>query len=366
MDIPISTVQLGSEVADRVLDVIRSGVIAQGPAVAQFEAAFATLCAVDHAIAVNNGTTALVASLQVLDLEPGDEVVTSPFTFAATLNAILEAGATVRFADIREEDFNIDPAAAAAQVTSRTRVVMPVHLYGQSADMAPIVALARSKDLFIVEDAAQAHGARYGGVPVGGAGLGCFSFYATKNLTTGEGGMITTNDSALAERLRILRNQGMRARYEYVMAGHNYRLTDLQAALGLPQIEAYGQQLEARRRNAQGLIERLSDLEGLVLPSELEGRSHVWHQFTVLLPQGVDRGGFVAALAARGVGAGVYYPRLVHDYDVYRSHPNVLIDHTPVAAGVAARCVSLPVHPGVSESDLDVVAAAVREAVAVR
>lgn len=366
MDIPISTVQLGSDAADRVLDVIRSGVIAQGPVVAEFEAAFASLCEVDHAIAVNNGTTALVASLQVLDLEPGDEVITSPFTFAATLNAILEAGATVRFADIREEDFNVDPAAVAEQVTPNTRVLMPVHLYGQPADMAPITALASAKDLFIVEDAAQAHGARYDDAPVGGFGLGCFSFYATKNLTTGEGGMITTNDSALADRLRILRNQGMRARYEYVMAGHNYRLTDLQAALVLPQLAAYSSQLEARRRNAQGLIDRLSGIDGLVLPSELAGRSHVWHQFTVLLPQGLDRDAFVAALAARGVGTGIYYPRLVHDYDVYRSHPNVRIDHTPIAEAVAARCVSLPVHPGVSESDLDAIAAAVRDAVVAR
>ena len=366
MDIPISTVQLGPDVADRVLDVIRSGVIAQGPVVAEFETAFARLCEVDHAIAVNNGTTALVASLQVLDLEPGDEVVTSPFTFAATLNAILEAGATVRFADIREEDFNVDPASIAERITDRTRVVMPVHLYGQAADMSPIAELASARELFIVEDAAQAHGARYGDTPVGGHGLGCFSFYATKNLTTGEGGMITTNDSALAERLRILRNQGMRARYEYVMAGHNYRLTDIQAALVLPQLAAYDQQLEARRRNARGLIDRLGGIDGLVLPSELPGRSHVWHQFTVLLPAGVDRDLFVAALAARGVGAGIYYPRLVHDYDVYRSHPNVRIEQTPVAAAVAARCVSLPVHPAVSEADLDVIAAAVRDTVAAR
>lgn len=364
--IPISTVRLGDDVADRVLEVIRSGILAQGPVVAEFEREFAQLCDVEHAVAVNNGTTALVASLQVLDLEEGEEVVTTPFTFAATLNAILESGATVRFADIRIEDYCIDPQSISNRLTDRTRVLMPVHLYGQAADMAPIAATTEARGLSIVEDAAQAHGAKYQGVPVGGYGLACFSFYATKNLTTGEGGIITTNDAALADRLRILRNQGMKARYEYVMAGHNYRLTDLQAAVVLPQLASYSEQLAMRRRNAAGLIERLTDVEGLVLPQQMPGREHVWHQFTVLLPEKVDRMAFVDRLASAGVGAGIYYPRLVHDYDVYRNHPRVIIEETPQAALAASRCVSLPVHPGVSEDDLDVISAAVREAIGTR
>lgn len=364
--ISISTVKLGAEVEQRVLDVIRSGIIAQGPVVAELEERFAALSGTRHAVAVNNGTTALVASLQALDLQSGDEVITSPFTFAATLNAILEAGATVRFADIRVEDFNVDPASIAERVGERTKVLMPVHLYGQSADMEPIARLAAAHDLAIVEDSAQAHGATYRGRPVGGWGLGCFSLYATKNITSGEGGVITTDDDELAATLRILRNQGMRARYEYVMAGHNYRLTDLQAALVIPQLDAYEDQVAARRRNAEGLRERLADIEGLVLPSELEGRGHVWHQFTVLLPPSADRDAFTAALASDGVGSGSYYPRLVHDYDVYRSHPRVVVEPTPVAEDVARRCVSLPVHPGVSSSDLDVIADAVRRALGAR
>ncbi|MFH8250737.1 DegT/DnrJ/EryC1/StrS family aminotransferase [Microbacterium sp. B2969] len=364
--IPISTVRLGDDVAERVLEVIRSGIIAQGPVVAEFEREFATLQQVEHAVAVNNGTTALVASLEVLDLEEGDEVVTTPFTFAATLNAILEAGATVRFADIRLDDYCIDPESISARLTDRTRVVMPVHLYGQAADMAPIAQIAASRGLSIVEDAAQAHGATYGGAPVGGFGLAGFSFYATKNLTTGEGGMITTNDGELADKLRILRNQGMRARYEYVMAGHNYRLTDLAAAVVLPQLATYADQLAARRRNAAGLIERLGEVDGLVLPQELPGREHVWHQFTVLLPDGTDRAAFVDRLTAAGVGSGIYYPRLVHDYGVYRKDPRVVIEETPNAALVASRCLSLPVHAGVTEADLDVIASAVREAVEAR
>jgi dTDP-4-amino-4,6-dideoxygalactose transaminase len=360
--IPISTVVFGPEVEERVLQVVRSGVVAQGPVVAEFEQAFADLVGAEHAIAVNNGTTALVAAIQVLDLKPGDEVITTPFTFIATLNAILEAGATVRFGDIRTDDFALDPASVTAQVTERTRVLMPVHLYGQSADMAPLVQLAGEHGLEIVEDAAQAHGATYRGTAVGNFGIGCFSFYATKNLTTGEGGIITTNDDDVAARLRIMRNQGMRARYEYVMAGHNYRMTDLQAALVLPALGQYDQQLAKRRAHAAGLSERLSDIDGLILPRQLEGREHVWHQYTVILPAGLDRQGFVDALAADGVGSGMYYPKPVYDYDTYRDRPDVIRSETPVADDVAARCVSLPVHQHLREGDLDTIAAAVRKA----
>nr|WP_218853338.1 DegT/DnrJ/EryC1/StrS family aminotransferase [Microbacterium immunditiarum] len=345
------------------MQVVRSGVVAQGPVVAEFESAFASLVETKHAVAVNNGTTALVAAVQALDLRPGDEVITTPFTFIATLNAILEAGATVRFGDIRVDDFCLDPESVRAQLTDRTRVIMPVHLYGQSADMAPIVDIADEAGLAIVEDAAQAHGATYAGTPVGNFGLGCFSFYATKNLTTGEGGIITTNDDAIAEKLRILRNQGMRARYEYVMAGHNYRMTDLQAALVLPALADYPSQLEKRRANAAGLTERLADIDGLILPREVEGRGHVWHQYTVLLPEGLDRQGFVDALTASGVGSGIYYPKPVYDYDTYRDRPDVIRSETPVAEDVARRCVSLPVHQHLQEGDLDTIAAAVRQAV---
>lgn len=362
--IPISAVRLGPSVEERVLQVIRSGVIAQGPVVAEFEQRFADLVGAKHAIAVNNGTTALVAAIQALDLKPGDEVITSPFTFIATLNAILEAGATVRFGDIREDDFALDPASVREQITDRTRAIIPVHLYGQSADMAPLVELAEQHSLAIVEDGAQAHGATYRGQGVGTFGIGCFSFYATKNLTTGEGGIITTNDDSIADTLRVMRNQGMRARYEYVMAGHNYRLTDLQAAVVLPQLDEYPDQLRARRANAAGLSERLADVEGLRLPRELEGREHVWHQYTVILPQDVDRQGFVDSLAEDGVGSGMYYPKPVYDYETYADRPDVIRSATPIADSVAARCVSLPVHPYLEDGDLDTIAAAVRRALA--
>lgn len=360
--IPISTVVFGPEVEERVLQVIRSGIVAQGPVVAEFEAEFARLHGVKHAVAVNNGTTALVAAIQALELQPGDEVITSPFTFIATLNAILEAGATVRFGDIRTDDFCLDPQSVRAQLTDRTRVLLPVHLYGQSADMGPLVELAAERDLAIVEDAAQAHGATYGGAAVGSFGIGCFSFYATKNLTTGEGGVITTNDDAIADTLRIMRNQGMRARYEYVMAGHNYRMTDLQAALVLPALENYADQLRTRRAHAAGLSERLAGIDGLLLPTQRPGREHVWHQYTLLLPAGTDRQAFIDVLTAQGVGSGIYYPKPVYDYDTYRNRPDVIRSATPVADDVAARCVSIPVHHHLADGDLDVIAAAVRKA----
>ncbi|HVK22953.1 MAG TPA: DegT/DnrJ/EryC1/StrS family aminotransferase [Actinokineospora sp.] len=360
--IPISVVDV-ADAEPLVVEVLRSGVIAQGPMVKRLEDEFAAVAGVPHAVAVNSGTTALVASLQVLDLEPGDEVVTSPFTFVATLNAILEAGATARFADIGAGDFNIDPDALAAAVGPRTKVVMPVHLYGQMADMAAVSAVADEHGLAIVEDAAQAIGATFDGTAAGGYGLGCFSLYATKNVTTAEGGMITTADDTLADRLRVLRNQGMRARYQYEMAGHNYRMTDLHAAVGIPQLAKLATLTETRRANAETLSKGLADVSGLTTPGVAAGRTHVWHQYTVIVGDDArcDRDELSAKLAERGVGSGIYYPKLVFDYDCYRDNPNVIAADTPVAADVASRVLSLPVHPKLTDGDLDKIVTAVRE-----
>lgn len=362
--IAISSISFGEDVEREVLDTLRSGIVAQGPKVKRLEEEFAALVGVRHAVAVNNGTTALIAALQVQDLQPGDEVLTSPFTFVATLNAILEAGATARFADITETDFNLDPAVAAARITDRTRVLLPVHLYGQTADMASLMPLAAEHGLSVVEDAAQAHGATFDGRGAGSFGVGCFSFYATKNLTTAEGGMVTTDDDTIADRLRVLRNQGMRERYVYEMAGQNYRMTDLQASLALPQMKTYAQQVEARRRNAEALQAGLKDVAGLHLPSEVAGREHVWHQFTLLLDEDapVDRDTLAARLTEKGVGSGIYYPKAVYDYECYREHPRVVIEDTPVASSVASRCLSIPVHARLSASDVDQIIAAVRGA----
>ncbi|GAB2828807.1 DegT/DnrJ/EryC1/StrS family aminotransferase [Lentzea nigeriaca] len=360
--IPITVVDVAAA-EELVLQVLRSGAIAQGPMVKRFEDAFAGVAGVPHAIAVNNGTTALVASLQVLDLQPGDEVITSPFTFVATLNAILEAGATARFADIRDDDFNIDADKVAAAVTPNTKVLMPVHLYGQTADMGKLVPLAQEHGLALVEDSAQAVGATFEGRPAGSFGIGCFSLYATKNITTAEGGVITTSDDTIADRLRVLRNQGMRARYQYEMAGHNYRMTDVHAAIGIPQLENLDQITKARQANADALNKGLAGIKGLQLPQVLPGRTHVWHQYTVLITDDapVSRDEFAAKLTEKGIGNGTYYPKTVFDYDCYRDNPKVVISDVPVAERVARQALSLPVHPKLTDADLDTIVTTVRE-----
>lgn len=360
--IPISVVHLGEEEETLVLEVLRSGRLAQGPMVERLESRFRQLTGAAHAVAVSSGTTALVASVQALGLEPGSEVITSPFTFVATLNAILESGATARFVDIGD-DFALDPSLLVASVTDRSRVVMPVHLYGLPADMDAIARIAADHDLAIVEDAAQAHGARVGDRPVGTYGQACFSLYATKNVMTGEGGVVTTDDAALADRLRLLRNQGMRARYQYEIAGHNYRMTELQAAVGIPQLGRLEAITAARQANAARLTEGLADVPGLVVPRPLPGRTHVWHQYTVRVPPDapLDRDGLAEALTARGIATGAYYPRPVYDYDCYRSHPRVLVEPMPRAEAAAREVLSLPVHPGLRDGDLDRIIQTVRE-----
>ncbi|MET9227060.1 DegT/DnrJ/EryC1/StrS family aminotransferase [Lentzea sp. NPDC003310] len=360
--IPITVVDVAAA-EQLVLQVLRSGAIAQGPMVKRFEDAFAGVAGVPHAVAVNNGTTALVASLQVLDLQPGDEVITSPFTFVATLNAILEAGATARFADIREDDFNIDADKIKDAVTPNTKVLMPVHLYGQMADMGKIMPVVQEHGLALVEDSAQAVGATYEGRPSGSFGLGCFSLYATKNITTAEGGVITTSDDTIADRLRVLRNQGMRQRYQYEVAGHNYRMTDIHAAIGIPQLENLDTITKARQANAETLTKGLEGITGLKLPQVLPGRTHVWHQYTVLITDDapISRDEFAAKLTEKGIGNGIYYPKTVFDYDCYRDNPKVVASDVPVAERVARQALSLPVHPKLTDAELDTIVTTVRE-----
>lgn len=356
-------VRLGDDVEGLVLEVLRSGMLAQGPMVGRLEAEFAAMVGVEHAVAVNNGTTALIAALQALGIGPGDEVITSPFTFVATLNAILEVGAVARFGDISTDDFNVTATSLESLINGRTRVLMPVHLYGQCADMAAISSLATRHDLRIVEDAAQAFGASADGRGAGGWDVGCFSLYATKNVTSGEGGFVTTADERVADCVRILRNQGMRRRYDYEMPGNNFRLTDLQAAVCLPQLAGYAMNVAARARNATYLSHGLAGLEGYTVPAQITGRGHVWHQYTVLVGPGsrLDRDAVVDGLNERGIGAGVYYPRAVYDYECYREHDRVVVDGSPTAERVARQCLSLPVHQHLGPGELDRIVTVMRE-----
>jgi perosamine synthetase len=361
--IPITRVVVSPEQEAAVVRVLRSGNLAQGPVVAEFEQRFAALCGTAHAVAVSNGTVSLVAALKALGIGPGDEVITTPFSFAATMNAILESGATARFADVTG-DFTIDPAAVEVLITPRTRAIMPVHLYGLPADMIALTAIAERHGLAIVEDAAQAHGARIGSRAVGSYGVGSFSLYATKNMQSGEGGIITTSDDAIADRLRVMRNQGMRARYQYEMAGYNWRLTDLQAAIALPQVDTLEATAAARSANATRLSVGLAGLPGLHTPEVPEGRSHVWHQYTVRVTGDapVSRDDLTKHLEGGAIGFGLYYPRLMHDYDCYRGHPQVGVDETPRAAQVTSEVLSLPVHQHLTDEELGRIITTVRGA----
>ena len=359
--INISEVKIGAEEEELVLEVLRSGRLAQGPLVERLEGAFAAAHDSDYAVAVNNGTTALVAAILALDLQAGDEVITTPFSFIATLNAILEAGAIARFADIGD-DFCIDPVSVEALIGPRTRAILPVHLYGLPADMPQLDGIAKRHGLALIEDAAQAHGARIEGRSVGTFGIGCFSLYATKNITAGEGGIITTGDAGVADRIRLLRNQGMRARYEYEIPGHNFRMMEVQAAIAIPQMQRLKEISLQRRDNAAALTAGLDGIPGLALPFVPETREHVFHQFTVRITEdaALDRSEVAARLGEAGIATGIYYPRLMPDYECYQGHPQVGCDETPRARVAAAEALSLPVHQYLSGSDLEKIIDAVR------
>jgi dTDP-4-amino-4,6-dideoxygalactose transaminase/acetyltransferase-like isoleucine patch superfamily enzyme len=360
--ITLAKVVLGVEEEEAVLAVLRSGHLAAGERVAELERSFARLHEAPHAVAVSNGTVALVAALRAHDIGPGDEVITAPLTFVATLNAILEVGATARFADVAE-DLTLDPAALSALISPRTRAVLPVHLYGLPAAMPQISDIARQHGLAVIEDAAQAHGARVAGAPVGRGATATFSLYATKNITCGEGGIITTGDDQIAERLRLLRNQGMRERYDYAMPGSNYRLTDLQAAIAHVQLDRLPAIQADRSRNAALLSVGLAGLRGLVLPADPGSRLHAWHQYTVQVTSEarLDRDQLAKCLDVAGIDAVAYYPKLVHDYPCYRGHPQVVADETPRAALAAQQVLSLPVHPALTGADLSMIVSCVRE-----
>lgn len=339
--------------------VISTGQLTNGPETAAFEQEMAAnLAGSKYAIAVSSGTMALELALQALDVGRGTEVVTTPFTFAATVNAAIRCGATVRFADIAT-DYTIDPKAVRACVSSRTAVVLPVHLYGLPADMIELASLG----VPLLEDGAQAHLAGIGDRLVGSLGSACcFSFYPTKNMTTGEGGAVTTDDAAIARRVKVLRNQGMEAQYQYVEVGTNARMSDLQAAIGRVQLRRLPGFTEARRKNAGRYLDDLSNLEWLTLPTVPAGRSHAWNQYTVQVKEGVARDDVRAHLSRRGVPTAVYYPCLLSDLPLYRDHPQVEeASDCPVAQAATKSVFSLPVHPDLRSIDLDRTVEALQE-----
>jgi perosamine synthetase len=356
--IPIARPDLGPEELAAVTEVLASGMIAQGRKVAELEERWAEFVGVRHAIATANGTLALMGIFAGIGLEPGDEVITVSHTFAATANAILFTGATPVFIDIEPDTYLIDAKKIEAAITPRTRAICPVHLFGLVADMDMIRAIADRHGLIVVEDACQAHGATFRGRKAGSFGHGAFSLYATKNMTTAEGGFVTTNDDRLADWLRLYRNQGMRARYEFEMLGFNFRLTDLAAAIGLAQFDKLARNTARRQAIAAAYDEAFGELP-IGLPITPDGRTHVFHQYTIDV--GGARDAIVADLREAGVGADIYYPIPVHrqEYIMERG----LHADLPVTDLAAARTLALPMFPGLTDAEQTQVIDAVKAAV---
>lgn len=350
--IPLARPLIGEEERGAVDRVLQSGMLAQGAEVAAFEAEFSNHFGMERAcVAVNSGTSGLHLGLIASGVGPGDEVIVPSFTFAATANSVVLAGGTPIFADIDPKSFCLDPRSVAGAVTSRTVGIMPVHLFGHPADMPGLTDIADRYGLQIFEDAAQAHGAQLHGRPVGTFGtFAVFSLYPTKNMTSGEGGMVTAADTRIERRLRLLRNQGMERPYENEIVGFNNRMTDLHAAIGRVQLTKINTWTKMRQENARFLT---ASLDGVVTPHVTEGTNHVFHQFTIRIP--VDRDGFAAALRNEfGVGSGAFYSRPTHRL------PSFAVDlDLPETMRAAAECLSLPVHPGVSEPELNRIARAV-------
>ena len=356
--IPIARPDIGQEEITAVTEVLQSGMIAQGRKVKELEDRWAEMVGVKHAIAVGNGTLALMAIFSGIGLEPGDEVITVSHTFAATANAILSTGATPVFVDIEPDTYLIDAKKLEQAITPRTRAICPVHLFGLVADMDMIRAIADRHGLVVVEDACQAHGATFRGRMAGSFGHGAFSLYATKNMTTAEGGFVTTDDDALADWLRLYRNQGMRARYQFEMLGFNYRMTDIAAAIGLAQLAKLPRNTERRQAIAAAYDAAFGELP-IGLPVTPDGRTHVFHQYT--LDVGGARDAIVEDLRAAGVGADIYYPIPVHRQSYIQERG--LHAELPVTDAAASRTLALPMFPGLTDAEQDQVIGAVKAAV---
>lgn len=354
--IPISKPYVGEEEKRAVLEVLDSGMLAQGPRTVELEKQFAALCGTRHAIATSSGTTGLFVALLAHGIGQGDEVITTTFTFVATLNSILFSGAKPIPVDIEEDTFNIDPSWVERAVTPRTKAILPVHLYGYMCDMDALQTIADEHGLLIIEDACQAVGAAYKGRRAGSFGTGVFSLYATKNIMSAEGGMITTDDDRLAETCRMIRNHGTKRRYHHDMPGLNFRLSDVHAAIGLAQMRRLDEFTERRRFNAAYFN---AGIESVVTPRVREGYEHVWHQYTIRADGGRDRDAAVERLNEAGIGTGVFYPVPAHQHPYMRRIVGEV--HLPVAERIAREVVSLPVHPHLCQVDLEKIVAEVNK-----
>jgi perosamine synthetase len=352
--IPIAKPLIGEEEEKAILEVIASGQLVQGPRVREFEERFAEYCGVSHAVATSSGTTALHIAVLAHQVGPSDEVITSPFSFIASANCALYVGARPVFVDIEPDYFTIDPTKVEERITEKTKAIIPIHLYGQPCEMDAIVEIARKHHLAIIEDACQAHGAKYKGRSIGSFGTACYSLYATKNITTIEGGMILTNDLQIAERARLLRNHGSPRTYEHVILGYNMRMTDLAAAIGLVQLKNLDEWNSIRCEHAAFLSSNLSKIKGVVTPKVRDHSEHVFHQYTIRIG---DRDNSAQKLREKGVGVGIHYPTPIHKQPLYKElgYTDVL----PEAETASREVLSLPVHPSLTQEDLEFIVQAV-------
>jgi perosamine synthetase len=362
--IRISRPYVDDEIIQRVVDVLKSRSLVAGKLVEEFEGKLAKYLGAAHVVCVNSGTAALHASFEALGVR-GKKVVVPAFTFAASANAVVLSGGTPVFADIDLDTYNLDPTSLDGLLGDDCVAVEPVHLYGQSAPMDEIVGICRSRGVMLVEDAAQAIGSTYKGRMVGTFGIaGCFSTYATKNLHTAEGGFVATGDAEFAEKLRLLRNHGQKSRYNHVGVGFNYRMTELQAAIGLPQLDRLEDFVRRRRENAKMLNEGLSRIDGITTPVEKNWGRHVYHQYTIRVDESKigPRDTFIQRLRELGVEASVHYPRPVYLQPFYVEKYGYREGLCPNSEAAARTVVSLPVHPDVGAEEIDRIVRCVKQA----
>lgn len=342
-NIPIAKPLIDRKDIRAVVKVLKSGGLAQGPKVAEFENSFSMLMDGRECVAVNSGTSALHLALLSLGIGEGDEVIVPSFTFAATANSVALTGAKPVFVDIDAKTFNLDPVLIESAITAKTKAIQVVHLYGLPADMPSIVAIAKKYNLFIVEDAAQAHLASIHGQRVGTFGdAAAFSFYPTKNMTSGEGGMIVLSKPDQAKTCRLLRNQGMAQRYQNELVGFNLRMTDIHAAIGITQLAKLQKWTQLRQENALILNEKIHQV---ITPSIPDGYSHVFHQYTVRVRENRDI--FSKMLTESGIGNSVYYPTQVHKLPSFNLNLEL-----PQTASATEQVLSLPIHPSLTKRDL--------------
>lgn len=331
--------------------------LAMGNVVEEFEKNFAEYIGVKYAVATSSGTAALHIAIMALGIGKNDEVITTPFTFSATADAISFTGAKPVFVDIDSDTYNLDPHLIEKVITSKTKAILPVHLYGLPADMQAIIKIAKKHNLYTIEDAAQSHGAEYKKKKTGSLGtMGCFSFYATKNMTTAEGGMITTNNAKLAEKARMLRNHGSKVKYYHEILGYNYAMTNIEAAMGIEQLKKLDRFNLKRIKNATYFNNVFKKINQITIPKVSPNFKHVFHQYTIRV---ADREKLIEKLKDKNIGFGTFYPTPLH-LQPHNKHYGYKKGDFPIAEKAATEVISLPVHPSLSRSNLDLITATVR------